>query len=143
MAGAGYHSRARNLHAAARSMNGHFPQTYEGVRALKGWATIRPPPFVPLPTTCLMPWWTAMLSGAFPIPGIDVPIDSTQGKKVFAALAQEMLDKRHPGRRIIRPLWISAPSSVRPRRQPACFVLWPTAAGRCLGRVSSIAGEAA
>ena len=34
--GLGYYSRARNLHAAARSMNGIFPRTYEGVRALKG-----------------------------------------------------------------------------------------------------------
>ena len=34
--GLGYYSRARNLHEAARSMNGVFPSTYEGVRALKG-----------------------------------------------------------------------------------------------------------
>ena len=34
--GLGYYSRARNLHAAAKSMNGVFPATYEGVRALKG-----------------------------------------------------------------------------------------------------------
>ena len=37
--GLGYYSRARNLHAAAKSMNGVFPATYEEVRALKGsWA---------------------------------------------------------------------------------------------------------
>ena len=34
--GLGYYSRARNLHAAARSMNGVFPRTYECVRALIG-----------------------------------------------------------------------------------------------------------
>ena len=34
--GLGYYTRARNLHAAAKSMNGTFPTTYEGVRALKG-----------------------------------------------------------------------------------------------------------
>ena len=34
--GLGYYSRARNLHAAAKSMNGVFPDTYEEVRALKG-----------------------------------------------------------------------------------------------------------
>ena len=28
--------------------------------------------------------------------GIDTPIDSTEGKKLFAALADEMLDKKHP-----------------------------------------------
>ena len=36
--GLGYYSRARNLHAAARSIAdaGAFPTTYEGVLALKG-----------------------------------------------------------------------------------------------------------
>ena len=34
--GLGYYSRARNLHAAAKSMNGVFPETYPEVLALKG-----------------------------------------------------------------------------------------------------------
>ena len=36
--GLGYYSRARNLHAAAKSivLQGSFPTTYEGIRALKG-----------------------------------------------------------------------------------------------------------
>ena len=34
--GLGYYNRARNLHAAAKSMGGVFPRTYEEVRALKG-----------------------------------------------------------------------------------------------------------
>ena len=34
--GLGYYSRARNLHKAAVSMQGVFPATYEGVRALAG-----------------------------------------------------------------------------------------------------------
>ena len=34
--GLGYYSRARNLHAAAKSMNGKFPASYQEVRALKG-----------------------------------------------------------------------------------------------------------
>ena len=29
--------------------------------------------------------------------GIDKPIDSTEGKKVFNALADKLLDKKHPG----------------------------------------------
>ena len=68
--GLGYYSRARNLHAAAKSMNGVFPETYPEVLALKG-----------------------VLSRYF---GIDTPIDSTEGKKLFAALADEMLDKKQP-----------------------------------------------
>ena len=47
--GLGYYSRARNLHAAAKSMNGVFPATYEGV-----------------PTVCLMQWWTGMSIVCFP-----------------------------------------------------------------------------
>ena len=34
--GLGYYSRARHLHAAAKTMKGQFPTTYEGVRALQG-----------------------------------------------------------------------------------------------------------
>lgn len=95
--GLGYYSRARNLHAAARSMNGAFPATYEGVRALKGVGDYTA---------------AAICSSAYGMPyavvdgnvyrvlsryfGIDTPIDSTEGKKLFAALAQEMLDKSRP-----------------------------------------------
>lgn len=95
--GLGYYSRARNLHEAARSMNGVFPQTYEEVRALKGVGDYTA---------------AAICSFAYDMPyavvdgnvyrvlaryfGIDTPIDSTEGKKLFAALAQEMLDRQHP-----------------------------------------------
>ena len=93
--GLGYYSRARNLHAAAKSMNGHFPETYEGVRALKGVGDYTA---------------AAICSLAYGMPhavvegnvyrvlarywGIDTPIDSTAGKKLFAALAEEMLEKK-------------------------------------------------
>ena len=95
--GLGYYSRARNLHAAARSMNGRFPTTYEEVRALKGVGDYTA---------------AAICSFAYQMPcavvdgnvyrvlaryfGIDTPIDSTEGKKLFAALAQEMLDEHRP-----------------------------------------------
>ena len=35
-AGLGYYSRARNLHRAARAIDGGFPVTYEAIRALPG-----------------------------------------------------------------------------------------------------------
>lgn len=92
--GLGYYSRARNLHAAARSMNGVFPTTYEGVMALKGVGEYTA---------------AAICSFAYGMPyavldgnvyrvlsrylGIDTPIDSVQGKKLFTALANELLDK--------------------------------------------------
>ena len=95
--GLGYYSRARNLHAAAKSMNGIFPVTYEGVRALKGVGDYTA---------------AAICSSAYGMPyavvdgnvyrvlsryfGIDTPVDSAEGKKLFAALADEMMDKSQP-----------------------------------------------
>ncbi|MDR0895298.1 MAG: A/G-specific adenine glycosylase [Prevotellaceae bacterium] len=95
--GLGYYSRARNLHAAAQSMQGVFPTTYQEVRALKGVGDYTA---------------AAICSFAYDLPysvvdgnvyrvlarywGIDTPIDSTEGKKLFAALANEMLDRQHP-----------------------------------------------
>ena len=97
--GLGYYSRARHLHEAARSMaDGLFPATYAGVRALKGVGDYTA---------------AAICSIAYGMPyavvdgnvyrvlarywGIDTPIDSTEGKKLFAELAQEMLDASCPG----------------------------------------------
>ena len=95
--GLGYYSRARNLHAAARSMNGVFPRTYEGVRALKGVGDYTAAAICSIAYD--MPYAVVdgnvyrVLSRYF---GVELPIDSTQGKKMFATLAQEMLDKKHP-----------------------------------------------
>lgn len=95
--GLGYYSRARNLHAAAESMNGAFPETYEGVRALKGVGDYTAAAICSFAYN--MPYAVVdgnvyrVLSRYF---GIDIPVDSTEGKKTFAALAEEMLDKSRP-----------------------------------------------
>lgn len=95
--GLGYYSRARNLHEAARSMNGVFPDTYEEVRALKGVGDYTAAAICSLAYD--MPYAVVdgnvyrVLSRYW---GIDVPIDSTEGKKTFAALAQEMLPVNRP-----------------------------------------------
>ena len=100
--GLGYYSRARNLHAAAKhiahELDGIFPKTYEGIRALKGVG----------PYTA-----AAIASFAFGLPysvvdgnvyrvlsryfGIEEPIDTTTGKKLFAQLAQGLLDETQAG----------------------------------------------
>ena len=92
--GLGYYSRARNLHAAAKQVSalGGFPTTIKGLRALKGIGD-----------------YTAAAIGsfAFGLPaavvdgnvyrvlarhyGISTPINTTEGKKEFKALAQELL----------------------------------------------------
>lgn len=95
--GLGYYSRARNLHEAARSMNGTFPRTYDGVRALKGVGDYTAAAICSiaydLPYAVVDGNVYRVLARYF---GIDTPIDSGEGRKLFAALAQEMLDKVRP-----------------------------------------------
>lgn len=97
--GLGYYSRARNLHAAAKSisMQGRFPVGYDEVRALKGVGDYTA---------------AAICSFAYDIPcavvdgnvyrvlsrwrGIEEPVDSSKGKKIFAALAGELIDRQRP-----------------------------------------------
>ncbi|MBM3914484.1 MAG: A/G-specific adenine glycosylase [Sphingomonadales bacterium] len=100
--GLGYYSRCRNLLATARSITnerkGIFPSTYDEILALKGVGTYTA---------------AAISSFAFNLPyavvdgnvfrvlarvfGIDLPIDTTEGKKKFTALAQSLLDLKRPG----------------------------------------------
>ncbi len=99
--GLGYYSRARNLlHAAKQMMDrfGVFPQTFEELLSLKGIGDYTA---------------SAIASFAFNLPhavvdgnvyrfiaryfGIETPIDSTDGKKEFKVLAQELLGKSQPG----------------------------------------------
>ena len=95
--GLGYYSRARNLHAAARSMRGVFPKDYEGVRALKGVGDYTAAAICSfaygLPYAVVDGNVYRVLSRYF---GIDTPIDSTEGKKMFASLADELLDRSRP-----------------------------------------------
>ena len=97
--GLGYYSRARNLHAAAKSVAeaGAFPTTYEGVLSLKGVGEYTA---------------AAICSFAYGMPravvdgnvyrvlarwmGIDTPIDTTAGKKLFTQVADGLLDKARP-----------------------------------------------
>ena len=98
--GLGYYSRARNLHFAAKQIVslGHFPDTLEDIKKLKGVGDYTA---------------AAIASFAFGIPaavvdgnvyrvlarhfGIDTPINTTEGKKLFATLAQELLpNTQHP-----------------------------------------------
>ena len=96
--GLGYYSRGRNLLHAARQIvaMGAFPQTFEGIKSLKGVGV-----------------YTAAAIGsfAFGLPvavvdgnvyrvlarhyGIFTPINSTEGKKEFAELAQSLLPTGH------------------------------------------------
>lgn len=97
--GLGYYTRARNLHAAAQQIvaMGGFPTTFEGIRSLKGVgdytaAAIASIAFG-LPVAVVDGNVYRVLARHF---GIDTPINTTEGKKLFAALAQEMLPPDRP-----------------------------------------------
>ena len=92
--GLGYYSRARNLHFAARQIValGHFPQTLEEIRQLKGVgdytaAAIGSIAFG-LPAAVVDGNVYRVLARHF---GIGTPINTTEGKKTFQALAQSLL----------------------------------------------------
>jgi A/G-specific adenine glycosylase len=95
--GLGYYSRARNLHATARTvtnkLNGKFPDTYKGLLQLKGVGDYTA---------------SAIASASFKRPepvvdgnvyrvlaryfGVDTPIDSSEGVRYFKLLAREVMD---------------------------------------------------
>lgn len=99
--GLGYYSRARNLHAAAQQVvdlyQGQFPAEYAQILGLKGIG----------PYTA-----AAIASFAFDLPhavvdgnvyrvlsrhfGLHEPIDSGEGQRMFAQLAHQLLNKKHP-----------------------------------------------
>lgn len=92
--GLGYYSRARNLHYAAKQIValGHFPNTLEEIKQLKGVgdytaAAIGSIAF-DLPAAVVDGNVYRVLARYF---GIDTPINTTEGKKVFTAMAQELL----------------------------------------------------
>ena len=94
--GLGYYSRARNLHAAARqiTVRGGFPTTIEGLRSLKGVgdytaAAIGSIAF-DLPAAVVDGNVYRVLSRHY---GISTPINTTEGKHEFAALAQSLLPR--------------------------------------------------
>ena len=92
--GLGYYSRARNLHAAARQIvaAGGFPTTLEGIRALKGVGDYTAAAIASfafhLPAAVVDGNVYRVLSRYY---GISTPINTTEGKKTFAALAQNLL----------------------------------------------------
>ena len=92
--GLGYYSRARHLHAAARQIvaRGGFPTTIEDIKALKGVgdytaAAIGSIAF-DLPVAVVDGNVYRVLARHF---GISTPINTTEGKKEFATLAQSLL----------------------------------------------------
>ena len=100
--GLGYYSRARNLHAAAKSImerfNGVFPENYKEVLSLKGIGEYTAAAIVSFawnqPCPVVDGYVYRVLSRLF---AVDTPIDTTKGKKQFAELAGMILDPKNAG----------------------------------------------
>ena len=100
--GLGYYSRARNLHTTAKNisynLDGIFPDSYDEILKLKGVGPYTAAAIASfaynLPNAVVDGNVYRVLSRTF---GIATPIDSTDGKKEFAKLAQECLDVNEPG----------------------------------------------
>lgn len=125
-AGLGYYSRARNLQAAARQMNGAFPSDYESIRALPGIGD-----------------YTAAAVGsiAFGLPHAAVDgnvlrvlsrvandasdIASPKTRARFQQLAGDLLDRRRPGD--FNQAMMELGATLCLPRQPQCL-LCPVAA---------------
>lgn len=98
--GLGYYSRARNLHFTAKyiakNLNGEFPKSYGEILKLKGVGSYTAAAIASfaydLPYAVVDGNVYRVLARYF---GIDTAIDTTEGKKLFAKLAHELLDKKH------------------------------------------------
>jgi A/G-specific adenine glycosylase len=100
--GLGYYSRCRNLLATARFIanekKGIFPSTYEEILSLKGVGVYTAAAIASfaynLPHAVVDGNVFRVLARIF---GIDLPIDTSEGKKKFSELAQSLLDPKQPG----------------------------------------------
>jgi A/G-specific adenine glycosylase len=100
--GLGYYSRCKNLLETARfisvRLNGVFPRNYEDILKLKGIGSYTAAAIASFafnqPHAVLDGNVFRVLARIY---DIEVPIDTTQGKKHFADIAQVQLSKDHPG----------------------------------------------
>ena len=101
--GLGYYSRARNLHTCARQItenhNGIFPSDFETLRKLQGIGNYTAAAIASIafnqPHAVVDGNVYRVLSRLY---DIETPINIDNGVKLFTQLAEEMLDRQHPGR---------------------------------------------
>lgn len=138
--GLGYYSRARNLHFSAKQImsefNGKFPTTYKEVLSLKGVGEYTAAAITSiaygLPHAVVDGNVYRVISRYFEI---DTPIDTTQGKKEFTKVANELLDPNQPGDHNQAMMELGA--MVCTPKTPACETECPvkdTCASRQSGR---------
>ncbi len=100
--GLGYYSRCRNLIETAKYINrelgGQFPDKYKDILALKGIGSYTAAAIASFafnqPYAVVDGNVYRILSRFF---GMQLAVNNSKGKKIFAALAEELLDKSNPG----------------------------------------------
>jgi len=100
--GLGYYSRARNLHETAKNIHhnleGKFPSNFAGLVKLKGVGDYTASAIASFAygehKAVVDGNVIRVLARVF---GIDKAADTTEGKKKFAALAQQLIDEKEPG----------------------------------------------
>ncbi len=100
--GLGYYSRARNLHTAAKEVvknyKGIFPADFEELKKLKGVGDYTA---AAISSFCFNKPHAVVDGNVYRVLArlfaMDIAINSTEGKKQFAQLAQELLDKKNAG----------------------------------------------
>jgi A/G-specific adenine glycosylase len=99
--GLGYYSRCRNLITSAKYINdergGKFPEKYEDILSLKGIGDYTAAAIASFafnqPYAVVDGNVLRVLARFF---GIQTPVDTVQGKKVFKKLAGELIDQKNP-----------------------------------------------
>ena len=141
--GLGYYSRGRNMHQTAQMVMeehaGYFPKNYDSLIRLKGVGEY---------TAAAISSFSSgeakavvdgnvfrLLSRYF---GIDTPINSNKGKKIFTDLANELLDKSRPG--IFNQAIMEFGSLQCKPKNPDCFTcpLSTTCCARISGEVRNL-----
>jgi len=100
--GLGYYTRARNVHAAAKQImtdfGGKLPSSYDEILKLRG---IGPYTAAAIASFAFDHAHAVVDGNVFRVLsrvfGIRKPIDSTEGKRFFIELANDLLDKKNPG----------------------------------------------
>jgi A/G-specific adenine glycosylase len=101
--GLGYYTRCKNLIATAKfiheNLNGKFPERYEEILSLKGIGTYTASAIASFafnqPYAVLDGNVFRVLSRFF---GKEIPVNTAEGKKFYAALSQILLDKKNPAK---------------------------------------------
>jgi len=99
--GLGYYSRARNLHFTAKyiteNLKGIFPDNFQSLQQLKGVGAYTAAAIASFaydePVAVVDGNVIRILSRYL---GIEIPFDTTEGKKKFAALAQQLISEKNP-----------------------------------------------